>query len=105
MEENYIVYVKIDNHYRIIDINSDAFFTDITDWMKIDSGYGDKYHHAQGNYFDQPIYTNEGILRYKLVDGVPVERTAEEIATDIATLLQPESDELANAADAVSIFE
>lgn len=41
---------------------------------------GSKYHHAQGNYFPQPIVTDGGAYRYKLVDGVPVECTAEEIA-------------------------
>ena len=89
MEENYIVYVKIDNYYRIININSSAFLTDLTDWIEVDSGYGDKHHHAQGNYFPLPIYTEERIPRYKLVDGIPVERTAEEIAADITALPEP----------------
>lgn len=53
---------------------------DIDGWTEIDEGYGDKYHHAQGNYFPQPIVTDGGAYRYKLVDGVPVECTAEEIA-------------------------
>ena len=48
----------------------------------IDSGYGDKYHHAQGNYFPKPIMDERGIYRYKLVDGKPVERTASEMDAD-----------------------
>ena len=43
---------------------------------------GDKYAHAQGNYFDKSIYTNDGVPQYKLVDGKPVERTEEEIEVD-----------------------
>lgn len=93
MDEMNIVYVLPDVRDRITAINSDAFLIDSTEWIEIDSGYGDKYRHAQGNYFSKPIYTEEGIPRYKLVDGVPVERTAEEIAADIAALPQPEPSE------------
>jgi hypothetical protein len=78
----YIVYVKVDDKNRIIAVNSSAFLTDLTDWVEIDSGFGDKYHHAQGNYFHLPIYDDRGICRYKLVDGKPAERTAEEMEAD-----------------------
>ena len=77
----YRVYVQTDEQGRITAVNSSAFVPD--DWgTEIDQGYGDKYHHAQGNYFFQPIYTEDGIPRYKLVDGSPVERTEEEIGAD-----------------------
>ena len=75
----YIVYIKTGDANRITTVNSSAFLTDTTGWTEIDSGYGDKYHHAQGNYFPQPIRTMGGAYRYKLVDGKPVECTAEEI--------------------------
>ena len=91
MNEANRVYVMTDSESRIIAVNSGEFIKDLTDWIEIDSGYGDKYYHAQGNYFPLPIYTNEGILRYKMVDGVPVERTAAEITADIAALPQPET--------------
>ena len=78
----YIVYVKVDESNRITAINSSEFLTDVTGWTEIDSGYGDKYHHAQGNYFDKPLYDERGICRYKLVDGKPVERTQEEMDAD-----------------------
>ena len=78
--EPYIVYVKTDSGGYINAVNSSAFLTDTTGWVEIDSGYGDKYHHAQGNYFPQPIRTMGGAYRYKLVGGKPVECTAEEIA-------------------------
>ena len=77
----YIVYAKTNDPGYITAVNSSAFLTDTTDWVKIDSGYGDKYHHAQGNYFSESIYTDGGACRYKLVDGAPVECTAEEIAS------------------------
>ena len=75
----YIVYIKIGDANRITAVNSSAFMPDTTGWTQIDEGYGDKYHHAQGNYFPQPIITMGGAYRYKLVDGKPVECTAEEI--------------------------
>lgn len=78
----YVVYVKVDESNRITVINSSEFLTDVTRWTEIDSGYGDKYHHAQGNYFDKPLYDERGIYRYKLVEGKPVERTQEEMDAD-----------------------
>ena len=78
----YIVYVKVDESNRVTSINSSAFLADVTGWTEIDSGYGDKYHHAQGNYFDKPLCDERGIYRYKLVDGKPVERTQEEMNAD-----------------------
>ena len=80
MIENYVVYVKTDSGGYIIAVHSSAFLSDTTGWTEIDSGYGDKYHHAQGNYFPLPIITDSGAYRYKLVDGKLVECTAEEIA-------------------------
>ena len=78
----YIVYVKVDESNRVTSINSSAFLADVTGWTEIDSGYGDKYYHAQGNYFDKPLYDERGICRYKLVNGRPVERTQEEMDAD-----------------------
>ena len=76
----YIVYVKPNDSGYITAVNSSAFLTDVTDWVEIDHGYGDKYHHAQGNYFPESIITDGGAYRYKLVDGKPVECTPAEIA-------------------------
>ena len=76
----YIVYVKTNSNGYVTTINSSAFLTDTAGWVEIDSGYGDKYHHAQGNYFSECIVTESGVYRYKMVDGAPVECTAEEIA-------------------------
>ena len=75
----YIVYVRTDDEGRITAINSSAFLADTTDWVQIDSGYGDRYHHAQGNYLPGPLYDDRGVCRYKLVNGEVQERTAEEM--------------------------
>lgn len=89
MEELYIVYVRTDNDNRIISVNSSAFLNDPTDWIKIDEGYGDRYYHAQGNYFPYPILTEDGVFRYKLVDGSVVERTPEEMGADFTPVIYP----------------
>ena len=65
---------RIDGGYTIGNI------TDPENWVLIDEGNGDRYNLCQGNYFPQPITTMGGAYRYKLVDGVPTECTAEEIA-------------------------
>ena len=82
MREQYKVYVKTDDKNSITDVNSSAFLSSLEGWQEIDSGFGDKYHHAQGNYFDKSIMDNRGIWRYKLEDGKPVERTQEEMDAD-----------------------
>ena len=79
--EPYHVYVQTDEQGRIIAVNSSAFVS--AEWgTEIDSGLGDKYHHAQGNYFPGGVYTYDGIPRYKLVEGKAQERTEEEIQAD-----------------------
>ena len=67
------VYVKLNEQNEIVEINSEVFITDKTGWVEIDSGFGDKYHHAQGNYFDKPLFDEYGRYNYKLVNGEVVE--------------------------------
>lgn len=76
------VYVLPDSSGYITLIDGGYTINNIKDpenWVLIDAGYGDKYNLCQGNYFPQPIRTMGGAYRYKLVDGKPVECTAEEI--------------------------
>ena len=86
--ESYHVLVQTDEQGRITAINSSAFVS--MEWgTEIDSGFGDRFHHAQGNYFPKPVYAQHGIPRYKLVDGKAEERTEEEIQVDISALPPP----------------
>lgn len=98
--KNYKVFIKINDAANIIDINSDAFISDTTSWLQIDEGAGDRYHHAQGNYFPKPKYDERGIPRYAYVDGSPKwrERTQEEMDADyVPPVSQPSAEELLNA--------
>ena len=102
----YIVYVKTNDHGYITAVNSSEFLTDTTDWTEIDSGYGDKYHHAQGNYFPEPIFTDGGAYRYKLVDGKVAECSVEEIVAQEEAnkpVPAPTTDDVLNALLGVSV--
>ena len=79
------VYVLLDDQSRII--RCEGGYTtpnDLTDWVQIDEGTGDKYNLCQSHYFDGGIYTDDGIPRYKLADGAPILRSDEEIEADRA---------------------
>lgn len=122
----YIVYVKTDAHNRIQAVDSSAFLLDTTGWREIDRGFGDKYHHAQGNYFEKPLYDRRGIHRYMtaLLTDEPdreayrvyeyegeqwgvYERTQEEMDADyIPPVPQPDpAQRIADLEDAMSAIE
>lgn len=77
------VYVKADASGRIV--RCEGGYTtpeDLTGWTEIDEGTGDRYNLCQSHYFSGGLYTLDGISRYKLQDGVPVERTAADLEAD-----------------------
>lgn len=83
------VYVLTDEQNRILRCEGGytmANISDIDAWMLIDEGYGDKYNLCQSHYFDGGLRTEDGILRWKLVDGNPAERTEEELDADRAEI-------------------
>lgn len=76
------VYVRTDDQNRIT--RCEGGYTtpaDLTGWVQIDEGTGDKYNLCQSHYFDR-LYTEDGIPRYKLTGGAPVLRSDEEIDAD-----------------------
>lgn len=87
--KSFKVYVKPNEQGYVTAVNSSGFLTDLTGWVYIDEGIGDKYHHAQGNYFDKPLKTENGVYQYKFEDGVVRECTAEEIAEQEAAKPAP----------------
>lgn len=102
----YIIYIKTNSDGYITTVNSSAFLEDITDWIEIDNGFGDKYHHAQGNYFAKPVMTFGGAYCYKLIDGEVVECTAEEIkAQEEANkpVAEPTTDDVLNVLLGVTV--
>lgn len=82
-EQKSKVYVQTDGQNRIF--RCEGGYTtpaDLTGWVQIDEGTGDRYNLCQSHYFEGGLYTDDGIPRYKLMDGAAVERTVEEIAAD-----------------------
>lgn len=79
----YTVYAKTDENGIITAIHSSAFLSDVTDWMEIDEGEGDKYLHAQNNYLPDRLMDENGVFNYKLTDGKPELRTTEEKAPEL----------------------
>lgn len=93
----YIVYAKTDDNHRIITVNSNAFLKDLTGWQEIDRGFSDKYHHAQGNYFDSAVIDMDGCHNYYLIDSQVLTATPEQKAAEKVGFPKPgpsEADDL-----------
>jgi len=70
-EDNYDVYVQINKDNYVTAVDSNAFLTDLSFWLKVDSGRGELYKYAKVNYCPKGL-TTDGGYNYKLVDGVVV---------------------------------
>lgn len=104
MEElKYKVYVKLDKNNCITAVESDLTLKDISGYVQIDEGTGDKYAHAQGNYFDvknceKPLRDSQGRCNYKYVDNEVMELTDEEKESLFPTpVQQPTEQQILNA--------
>lgn len=99
------VYVMADDQGRIT--RCEGGYTtpaELTGWIQIDEGTGDRYNLCQSNYFDGGLYTDDGIPRYKLADGAPLERTQEEIDADrLPGTKAAKEKELSNACNAAIV--
>ena len=88
MNEEYMipksrVYILINENNIVTRIEGDdSLPSNLTDWIKIDEGYGDRYNLAQGHYLEKPLMTEDGIYQYKYEDNEIKERTEEEIEED-----------------------
>ena len=83
------VYIHIDDAGRIL--RCDGGYTtpaDLTGWIEIDEGTGDKYNLCQSHYFDGGLYTMDGIPRYRWDGTQAVARTEEELEADRAAILE-----------------
>lgn len=84
------VYILLDEKERIVRIEGEySLPPDLTGWVQIDEGYGDRFSLAQSHYLDGGLYTEQGIPRYKYEGGACVLRSEAEIAEDVANLPPP----------------
>lgn len=65
LEQPIKVYIKINSNNEIVEVNSEIFINDLTGWVNIDEGFGDKYTHAQSQYLDKPLTDEQGKYNYK----------------------------------------
>lgn len=65
IEQPIKVYVKTNDKGEIIEVGSSVFIQDTTGWVEIDKGFGDKFAHAQSQYFEKPLMNEDGSYNYK----------------------------------------
>ena len=68
-EKKIKVYIKINTGNEVTAINSEIFIKDLSGWIFVDEGYGDKYAHAQNNYLDDPIIDRTGQYNYVYINN------------------------------------
>ena len=84
------VYIQTDTDGRIL--RCEGGYTtpsDLTGWIEIDEGTGDKYNLCQSHYFAGGLYTMDGIYRYRWDGSAAVLRTEEELEADRAARPAP----------------
>ena len=87
MEENTMskVYIKTDAQGRILRCEGGYTMSnidDVSEWIFIDEGTGDRYNLCQSHYFDGGLYTEGGICRYVWSDNAYRIRTEQEMEAD-----------------------
>lgn len=86
MDENTSkVYIQTDSQGRILRCEGGYTMSnidDISEWIFIDEGTGDKYNLCQSNYFTGGLYTEDGICRYVWSNNEYRLRTEHEMDAD-----------------------
>ncbi len=84
------VYVQTDETGCVLRLEGEySLPADLEGWVLIEEGEPcDRLNLAQSHYLEAPLYDG-AVPRYKLEDGVLVERTADEIEADKAKLPKP----------------
>lgn len=67
------VYIKLNKFNEIIAVGSSIFIKDFANWIEIDKGFGDRYAHAQSQYFDKPLINEDGSYNYQYESGIIIE--------------------------------
>jgi hypothetical protein len=65
-DSNIKVYAKVNEDGFIIDIASNIFLKDTTDWVQIDEGKGDKFAHAKSQYFKDGLINENAEFIHKM---------------------------------------
>ena len=84
------VYIQTDTDGRIL--RCEGGYTtpdDLTGWLVIDEGTGDRYNLCQSHYFEGGLYTMDGIPRYRWDGTQAALRTEDELEVDRQIAMQP----------------
>lgn len=86
------VYALLDGQGRITRLEGEySLPADLTGWTLIEEGPPcDRLNLAQTHYLDKPLFTRDGLYRYKMADGAVVERSEEDLEAERAELPRPE---------------
>ena len=90
-DEKSKVYIQTDTEGRIL--RCEGGYTtpaDLSGWLEIDEGDGDRYNLCQSHYFDGGLYTMDGIPRYHWDGEKAVLRSKDELETDRSAIHEPE---------------
>lgn len=69
-ERPFNVYIEIDENKYITKIFSDCFEMPNGKSILIDKGFGDKFAHAQNNYFELPLIDENGEYNYQYIENL-----------------------------------
>lgn len=93
MDKKSKVFIKTDHEGRITAIDGGySMPIDLTGWILIDAGDGDRYNLCQSHYLPDGLTDERGLYRYKYVDSQIVERTQAEIDADYVSPAEQQSD-------------
>ncbi len=88
------VYIQIDSKNRITAVGSDLFLEDVSTWILIDSGEGDRYTHADSMYLELGLCDETGRYNYKYENDEVLMRTEEEKSADVIQPVVTEQDQI-----------
>ena len=85
MSEKSRVYALLDEQNNVTRIEGEYTLpADLSGWTFIEDGTPcDRLNLAQSHYLDKPIMTDEGVYRYRCIDGVIYEKSQAEIDSEI----------------------
>lgn len=94
------VYILTDEAGRVLRLEGEySLPADLTGWTLIEEGAPcDRLNLAQSHYLPKPLYTQDGLCRYKLAGGTVTERTEAELEAEREELPEPETAPEENAA-------
>lgn len=78
VEPEYKVYIQVDENGIVKRIDADWNISDVENWVYLDSGSTDRFHHAQSCYLEKGLFDEQGRWNYAYRNEALVELTEEE---------------------------